>query len=151
MKVLAILNPVRIYRKVMKIIFSMPSVRSKIEGELSKVKEEFLETYPKQHRSELKQIPYHVVEPKFGVDCEMESVKGYLSGSRYPDKKHSDFVANLAKEFSYSNPLHFDLHPYLKQMEVEVLKMCAKMVNLYGEKSSEDHKEVVGGLYSGGT
>ena len=57
----------------------------------------------------------------------------------------------MAKEFSYSNPLHFDLHPYLKQMEVEVIKMCAKMLNFYGEKKILDHPEVVGGFYSGGT
>lgn len=80
----------------------------------------------------------------------MDAVSGYLSGSRYPEKKHSDFVVSLAREFSYSNPLHFDLHPFLKQMEVEVLKMCAKMMNFYGDKKGDD-REVVGGFFSGGT
>ena len=57
---------------------------------------------------------------------------------------------NLAKDFSYSNPLHFDLHPFVKQMEVEVIRMCAKMLNFYGDKGGE-HPEVVGGFFSGGT
>ena len=75
-----------------------------------------MESYPKKHRSQLKKIPYSPVEPQFGNESELESMKGHLSGSRYPDKKHSDFVVSLAKQFSYSNPLHFDLHPFIKQM-----------------------------------
>lgn len=56
-----------------------------------------MDSYPKKHRSQLKKIPYSPVEPQFGNESELESIKGHLSGSRYPDKKHSDFVVNLAK------------------------------------------------------
>ena len=63
-----------------------------------------------------------------------------MSGSRYSDKKNSDFNIELATLFSYSNPLHFDLHPHLKQMEVEVIKMSAKMLNFFSDKYENNPK-----------
>lgn len=53
---------------------------------------------------------------------------------------------NLAKLFSYSNPLHYDIHPLLKQMENETIDMTADMVGLKDENGAS-----CGTLNSGGT
>ena len=53
---------------------------------------------------------------------------------------------NLAKKFSFTNPLHIDLFPYVKQMEVEVIHMCARMLNFTNKKGLPS-----GSLNSGGT
>ena len=52
---------------------------------------------------------------------------------------------NLAKLFSYSNPLHFDLFPLLKQMENEIIDMTADLVGL------KDGTTACGTVNSGGT
>lgn len=95
--ILRCLNPIRIYNKITKVAFSLPFVSGKIKSQLDKAKEEALAAYPAKHRSQLKKIEYKVVNPDFGNECEVESTKGHLSGSRYPDKKHSDFVIGLSK------------------------------------------------------
>ena len=52
---------------------------------------------------------------------------------------------NLAKLFSYSNPLHFDLFPLLKQMENEIIDMTADLIGL------KDNGSTCGTINSGGT
>jgi glutamate/tyrosine decarboxylase-like PLP-dependent enzyme len=53
---------------------------------------------------------------------------------------------NLASKFSFSNPLHIDLFPFVKQMEIEVIHMCSKMLNFANKKGIP-----VGSFNSGGT
>lgn len=72
-------------------------------------------------------------------------MRGYLSGSRYALKNHSDFVKNLSANFIYANPLHFNIHPTVRQMEIEVVKMCSRLLNF------TDNGEPVGCFLSGGT
>lgn len=43
-------------------------------------------------------------------------------------------MTGLSKHFSYSNPLHYELCPYVKQMENEIIDMTAEALGLKDEK-----------------
>ena len=96
----------------------VPFVRDKVNAELAKVGPEIHKSIPKEYRSSIKKLPHKSGVPDIGNETEKQAVKGYLSGSRYPLKEHSDLVANLSSNFIFSNPLHFDIHPCVRQMEV---------------------------------
>ena len=96
-RILLIFSPIKIYRSCVQKFFRLPMVRKKIDEQLEKTRKEFMDSYPEQFRSTIKSIPYSPVVPTVGNKCEIESTKGYLSGSRYLDKKNCDFISNLAK------------------------------------------------------
>lgn len=41
---------------------------------------------------------------------------------------------NLAKQFAYTNPLHVDTFPLVKQMETEIIAMTADFMGLKNEE-----------------
>lgn len=84
---------------------------------MEEMKKEITGYFPGEYRPCIFEIPYKTPEIEFGDSCDRKVLDGMHSGSRYPNKAHGDFVAELAKLFAYSNPLHFDLHPMVKQME----------------------------------
>jgi hypothetical protein len=110
-----------IYRAIVSLIFSLGPVRNKLNGEMAKMKEEILVIYTPDLLPKLDKIPYKVPEGVIGDSSEKESLKGKMSGSRYALENHSKFVINLSKMFSYSNPLHLETFPLVKQMENEVI------------------------------
>lgn len=61
-------------------------------------------------------------------------------------ESHSKFITSLAKLFSYSNPLHVDLFPLVKQMEIEIITMTADFIGLKDENGRH-----CGTVNSGGT
>lgn len=61
-------------------------------------------------------------------------------------ESHSKFVSNLAKNFAYSNPLHMDVFPLVKQMEIEVIAMTSEAIGLKDEQGKP-----CGTVNSGGT
>lgn len=69
--ILVMLNPSKIYKRVMKIVFSLPMVRKKVEEELQQTKTEFMATYPQKYRSSIKSIPYKPMQPNVGNDCDI--------------------------------------------------------------------------------
>jgi hypothetical protein len=129
-----------------KSFFKLPFVSSNVDQEVIKMKDSINKEFPDDCKAQLKEIPYKTPDIKIGDLCDEESLQGKLSGTRYPMRAHSDFVMNLSKKFSLSNPLHLDSFPFVKQMEVEVISMCAKMLNFTNEKG-----QAVGSLNGGGT
>ena len=113
------LSPRRIWKNLFRFLrVYFPPIRNKVDSELAKVAPEIHNSIPKEYRSSIKKLPHKSNLPDIGNATEKEAVKGYLSGSRYPLKEHSDLVANLSGNFAYANPLHFDIHPCVRQMEV---------------------------------
>lgn len=121
-------------------------VRNKFNKELDKVEPTILSGFPEEFRSKITKLPNRKPNnTEFKDQSEALSLRGYLSGSRYPIKAHSDLVSELSSRFIYSNPLHFNIHPCVRQMEIEVIKMCSKMLNF------TDNGEPIGAFMSGGT
>lgn len=124
----------------------LPPVHNYFEKQRLHVAQVTRDSIPVEFRASTLKIPLRKPNnTNFFDTSEVKSLRGYLSGSRYPPKNHSDFVAQLASRFVYSNPLHFNIHPAVRQMETEVIKMCAKMLNFM------ENGEPVGVFTSGGT
>lgn len=130
----------------MKIVYDLPPIRKKICQEMEKAKQDILKEYPTNLRVELDKIPYKAPLCVLGDASEKDVIKGKKSGQRYAIESHSKFVCNLSKHFAYSNPLHLDTFPLVRQMEVEVIAMTAEAIGL-----KDENGQPCGTLNSGGT
>lgn len=121
-------------------------VRNQFQKEIDKLGPSIYGSIPEEYRSKIHKIPNRKPNnTSFKDESEGLSLRGYLSGSRYALKNHSDLVSDLSSRFIYSNPLHFNIYPCVRQMEIEVIKMTSKMLNF------SDHGEPVGAFMNGGT
>lgn len=56
--------------------------------------------------------------------------KGYVSGTIYQaDPDLSNLMVDVFREYTWANPLHFDIFPDVRKMEAEVVQMCVNMYN----------------------
>lgn len=85
---------------------------------MEKAREDILKEYPDNLRVKIDKIPYKAPTEVLGQASEKQVIKGKKSGQRYAVENHTKFVSNLAKNFAYSNPLHVDAFPLVKQMEI---------------------------------
>lgn len=113
---------------------------------MEKARNDILKDYPENLRVKNDKIPYKVITETVGESSEKEVLQGKKSGQRYAVENHSKFVANLSKHFAYSNPLHVNAFPLVKQMEVEVIAMTAEAIGL-----KEENGKPCGTVNSGGT
>jgi sphinganine-1-phosphate aldolase len=73
--------------------------------------------------------------------------KGYASGAVYHgDREHIDFLSDVYKLHSQSNPLHVDLWPSAIKFESEIVAMTGSMFS-----SDKTDDEIVGTVSSGGS
>lgn len=73
-----------------------------------------------------------------------------MSGAVYiSDEAHKQMLDEVYSLFSWTNPLHADAFPSVRQMEAEVISMTAAM--LHGGPSHPRAPHVCGALTSGGT
>lgn len=72
-----------IYKKVVKLVFSLGPIRKEVAKNLDKARAEILGDYPKELLPTLDKIPYKDPNIRFEDISEKESLKGKLSGSRY--------------------------------------------------------------------
>ena len=67
----------------------------------------------------------------------------YISGIIYSYSDYEDTVCNFYKIYSKTNPLHAEIYPSIRMMEVDIINICK---DLY-----KAGKESCGSLTSGGT
>ena len=66
-----------------------------------------------------------------------------ISGVIYCNNEYDDIICNFYKKYSKMNPLHADLYPQIRMMEIDIINICK---NLYKAPSNS-----CGSLTSGGT
>ncbi|XP_043678321.1 sphingosine-1-phosphate lyase isoform X2 [Vespula pensylvanica] len=118
----------------------IPSVKQRINKELSKVDE----TFKKDAERKLMNIPFIVKLPKDGLDAEKVLLKvkecvemgdydwqkGRVSGTIYRnDADLINLMADVYKIASYTNPLHPDVFPGVCKMEAEVVRISCHLFN----------------------
>ncbi len=85
------------------------------------------------------------------IDQKIESMSnhdysnGKVSGIIYHgcDNKYKDFLVKVFSKFAWSNPLHPDLFPRIRNMEIDIIKMAKTMFN--------GNENVCGNVTYGGT
>ncbi|XP_015178736.1 PREDICTED: sphingosine-1-phosphate lyase [Polistes dominula] len=132
----------------------IPSVREKIEKELSSINDNF----EKDALRKFKNIPFVVELPKSGLKYDelIEQVKEYVQMGDYDWKngkvsgtvyKNDENLIRLMAEVygyaSYTNPLHPDVFPGVCKMEAEVIRISCRLFN--GDENS------CGTMTTGGT
>lgn len=131
----------------------IPFIRAQINKELQKAKKGLDEDVnrnrnDKTYKIPEKGLPEEVIRQKLAKwharDHEFYKDKK-ISGCLYykDDEKTHKLAAEIAKDYLYQNPLHFDLFPAVAQMEAEVISMVKNLYN--GDENA------CGILTSGGT
>mgnify|MGYP000894788276 FL=1 len=104
----------RVFRFAVKNIWF---VRNQLKKKIEEIAPTIHAAMPPECRSKIRKLPNRKPnDTNFKDESEALSLRGYLSGSRYPPKAHSDLVSELSSRFIYSNPLHFNIHPAVRQM-----------------------------------
>ncbi|XP_047360638.1 sphingosine-1-phosphate lyase isoform X1 [Vespa velutina] len=118
----------------------IPSIRDRIDKELSDVNE----TFEKDTMRKLMNSPFIVELPKNGLshdkvllkvqECikmgDYEWKKGRVSGTVYRnDSGLMCLMADVYKIASYTNPLHPDVFPGVCKMEAEVIRISCRLFN----------------------
>ncbi|EFO87349.1 CRE-SPL-1 protein [Caenorhabditis remanei] len=140
---------------VFSLLRKIPSVRDKIEKELSAEKPKLIESIHKDDKdrqfiatlpiSPLSQESILELADKYEKYNTFNIDGGRVSGAVYTNR-HAEHVALLGKiyeKYAFSNPLHPDVFPGARKMEAELIRM---VLNLYN--GPEDSS---GSVTSGGT
>ena len=139
-----------IWKNFIKIPIVKKKVDKKIEVALSEIKKNVLT--PISDTPDFLQLPSVGLEKDFIVDLadkynnkkDFDWKKGYVSGTVYKDdEEYTNFLCEIYKKFSWTNPLHPDTFPSIRKMEAEIVNMC---IDLY--KGDEN---CCGTTTSGGT
>lgn len=130
----------RAKKKGLKLARYIPSVRDKIDKELSKVVTDF----NKDVANRVKEVPYIIHLPPKGLSSEeiLKLVEQYVklgdydwqsgkvSGTVYKnDKNLIQLMGNIYQIASYTNPLHPDVFPGVCKMEAEVVRITCNLFN----------------------
>ena len=134
------------FNNASKIIRHLPIVKTKITN----VKKEMKKSIFKESEVSFNKLPDEGIKKEEIVELinkmpksKHNSDSGKISGAVYnSDKEFSEFIKNIMFEHFWSNPLHADLFPQIRQMEVDIVKMCSKF---YKSPTS------IGCVTSGGT
>lgn len=133
-----------------RILRNFQSVRDQIEKENTKAKESLLVQFTSMTQSAITSLPdqghsdiLHLLRTRAGYDSSNRD-NGRLSGSIYHGGADLNEIASEAmKLFTFSNPLHPEVFPSVRQMDCEIISMTLNLFN-----GSQDS---CGVLTSGGT
>jgi len=129
---------IRIKNYIFKLVKKIPAVRRKIENEKNKIRQSFLEELNKPS----KDIVDILTLPESGLSSDqiIQQTKAYLtlgdmdwqngamSGTVYNSSKElGELITKIYGMAAWTNPLHPDAFPGLRQMEVEVVRMACDM------------------------
>lgn len=132
----------------------IPSIRNKIEKELSDIEKKFEEDM----NNHVKKTGVIVKLPESGMEYDEIMKKldsymdlgtsnwqdGYCSGAVYNfDDEVINLMTEVFRKTAYTNPLHSDVFPGINKMESEVIRMSATLFN--------GNDETCGSISSGGT
>lgn len=141
--------------KVFKTARRLPFIGAKIQEQIDQVVEELEKTgFITDGQAYVKKLPSNGMSRSALTEeikkyreigkCNKATEEGFVSGAVYcGDNELKDLMAEVYKQFSYSNPLHPDLFPDVRKMEAEVVRMCLNMYN--------GDEETCGTMTSGGT
>lgn len=132
-------------KQVFKIVKCIPSVREKIDKQMTDLNASF----EKDAAERLKNVKFFVKLPSEGLthDQVIEKVKenvhlgnfdwqnGKVSGTVY--KNDPDLIKLMTEVYgiaSYTNPLHLDIFPGVCKMEAEIIRIACRLFN--GDESS---------------
>lgn len=121
--------------KFFKLIRYIPSVRRKIDDEMSEIAASIQNDFIKRTDGikYLTKLPYDGIgkEEILKLIDRYVALGGYkwkegrVSGAVYNfDDDLAHFVAQVYEKTSYTNPLHPDIFPGINKMEAEVIRMC---------------------------
>jgi len=129
---------VRIKRSVFKLIRKIPSVRKKVEAEMTSMRKTMVEDFNKTCAS-LEDITC-LPEQGLTQDEVLNKVRTYLeigdldwkngkmSGTVYNNsQQHTDLMTQVYNMAAWTNPLHPDAFPGVRQMEAEIVRMACDM------------------------
>ncbi len=143
-----------------KVAQKVPAVQRKLEAEYAQVEE----TVRAKMRPPLPDLPEFNEIPEQGVSQEqilnwLRELRqreqppwqsGHVSGTVYHGgEEHSEFLSEVYRLHSQSNPLHADLFPTTIKCEAEIVKMNARLLG--ADPNVEREQQVVGTVTSGGT
>jgi sphinganine-1-phosphate aldolase len=115
---------------------SLPYLKDKVNLELEKAKETLTQDMNVNKLVITKKLPDNgLTEEEINNKIELMSKKDYsdgkISGIVYYgcDDKYKDFLVKIFSNFAWTNPLHPDLFPRIRNMEIDIIKMTKEMFN----------------------
>lgn len=131
---------IRIKKFIFKMVRKIPAVSRKLEGEKLKLELSMKEEMQRPFLGiqDIQTLPIHRLstsdiiaktEEYLGIG-DMDWRNGAMSGTVYNSSKEvADLIVKVYGMAAYTNPLHPDAFPGLRQMEVEVVRMACNMFN----------------------
>lgn len=118
----------------------IPSIRKKVEDELSTISKNFRQEVEERtkHLTYITELPQSKLSKKEIVEILNKNLglgdydwkNGLVSGAvYYYSQDLIDIVSEVYSKTSYTNPLHSDLFPGLCKMEAEVVQIAANLFN----------------------
>lgn len=125
-------------------LMRLPSVENKLKSNAISLEQSLTTPY-----KNISQIPIHGLslrEVLEKTDCVTENQKNkkHISGIVYSDNEHHlNNMTAVFRKYASSNPLHPDIFPEVREMEIDIINMTRNMFN--GDEN------VCGNVTSGGT
>jgi len=128
----------RIKKYVFKLVRRIPAVVRKLEQEKSKIRSDLVLELQKPclHLKDITELPDHGIEHKQIIEKtetyldlgDMDWQGGAMSGTVYNSSKQlGELVTEVYGMAAWTNPLHPDAFPGLRQMETEVVRMACSI------------------------
>ncbi|CAE7548069.1 spl-1 [Symbiodinium sp. CCMP2456] len=137
---------------VMPYLKKLPMVQAKLQKEMLKTQTDMRAAFSKDltdPRTHLpgKGIPDQEILTLIDQRKQLDTTRwtsGKITGAVYHGgQEHYDFIGKVFSKWAFCNPLHPDLHPSLRQMDAEVVRM---VINLYNGR-----EDACGAFTTGGT
>lgn len=132
---------------LIKILYFIPFTRKKIKKELNKSSlllendlDDEYENIKKLQNNSLKVSKVDEIINQMGETPDNKLISGVIY---YGNKEHNDKLINIMKKFSFTNPLHPDMFPKIRNMEVDIINIIKDMY--------KGGKECCGNVTYGGT
>ncbi|VVU95378.1 Pyridoxal-dependent decarboxylase conserved domain [seawater metagenome] len=98
------------------------SAKRDIQDQINNGQNEYINSLPENGLDELEIIS------KINNISSTHVQKGHISGVVYHGgEEYTNFLLRVFKKFAWANPLHFDLFPEIRKMEIEIVKMAINM------------------------
>lgn len=128
----------RIKKYIFKLARKIPAVRARLEEEKAKLRDNLREELhrPTSHLQDIVSLPAHGLDPdqviakteSYLSAGEMDWRNGAMSGTVYNSSQElADLIVKVYGMAAWTNPLHPDAFPGLRQMEMEVVRMVCDM------------------------
>jgi sphinganine-1-phosphate aldolase len=131
--------------KLAEILYLVPYLNRKINNKIQSQSKELENSLKNNEYQNLTYFPnkaFTKTELTDKLKVLNKNTNMYVSGVIYGNKDLDEIVSNFYKSYFKSNPLHPDIYPEIRMMEIDIINICK---SLYKGKNS------VGNITSGGT